>query len=257
MKKTAFWTFTAVATSLCAMGFYSCNAAGSATLAENKTYTVTDNVRSLELEINAADISIKEGEGFSVVSNLKNLIVKEQGNLLVVKDGNRSYRNYNGATCEITVPTDFCFNEVDITTGAGVFTADTLLANEVDFEFGAGKVTIRTLVAKVEADVDSGAGEVNILGGSLNNLDFDIGMGKLNLTASVLGRSTFDVGVGASNITILGDKDDYFINVKKGIGSITIDGRTLSGTLGEANGKNSLTVNGGVGSIVINFQTGG
>ena len=55
-----------------------------AVLEDVKTYPVTGRIRNLDIEINAADLYIKEGESFSVESNLKHLKVVEKGGLLTI-----------------------------------------------------------------------------------------------------------------------------------------------------------------------------
>ena len=43
-----------------------------------KSYSVSSDITSLDIEINAADFTVKQGESFSVESNLKGLKVEEK-----------------------------------------------------------------------------------------------------------------------------------------------------------------------------------
>ena len=71
--------------------------------------------------------------------------------------------------------------------------------------------------------------------------------------SALTGESDFDLGVGESNITVIGNKDDYKLDIEKGIGNITVDGEGVSNIKGQGNGNNSIEVNGGIGAINLKF----
>ena len=103
-------------------------------------------------------------------------------------------------------------------------------------------------------DIDGGAGRITISDGALHNLDLDMGVGQLNLTSALTGESDFDLGIGESNITVIGNKDDYKLDIEKGIGNITVDGTSVSNIKEYGNGNNSIEVSGGIGAINLRFQ---
>ena len=80
--------------------------------------------------------------------------------------------------------------------------------------------------------------EINIINGSLNNLSLKMGVGSLNLTATLNGKSNLEFGVGESNLTLIGSKDDYSFDIKAGIGSISIDGKSYSDFNDNKNAEN-------------------
>ncbi len=225
-----------------------------ATTEDMKTYTISSEINSLYVDINAADITVKQGDTFSVESNLKHLTVKDDDGLLSVKETKTLFKNYNNATLIITIPTDTEFDKAELKTGAGRLTVDTLCAEVLDCEFGAGEVKIDSLSASDEADIDGGAGKITISGGSINNLDFDMGVGQLNFTSRLMGECDLDLGVGESNITLLGTKDDYTLDIEKGLGNITVDGDNISNTSGLGNGQNKVDMSGGIGAINVKFE---
>ena len=51
-----------------------------------KTYSVSSEIQSLEVKINAADFTIKQGESFSVESNLKHLTVEDKNGVLTIEE---------------------------------------------------------------------------------------------------------------------------------------------------------------------------
>ena len=73
-----------------AVGVLSGLSRGDAATEDLKKYDLSSDVQSLDVEINAADFTIRHGEGFSVESNLKDLTVKTQNGVLQIKQTKRS-----------------------------------------------------------------------------------------------------------------------------------------------------------------------
>ena len=219
-----------------------------------KIYIVSQDIRKLEIKINAADFVIKKGSSFSVESNLKYLKVEDENGVLTIRDSKRSGSTYSGAVLTLYVPADIVFDRVNITTGAGRLTVDNLSADRINLDLGAGEVSIDTLIANSDIDINGGAGKITISDGNLNNLDLDMGVGQLNLTSALTGKGKFDLGIGESNITLIGTKDDYNLDIEKGIGNITIDGKNNSNIKYYGNGTNKVEISGGIGSINIKFK---
>lgn len=227
---------------------------GDAVLEDVKTYSVAAELHNLDIEINAADLSIKEGTSFSVESNLKYLKVEEKSGRLTIRETKKRTGTYSGAVLTVYVPAGTVFDNVSITTGASKLTIGYLSAGALDFELGAGDVSIDTLIATREVDIEGGAGRITIADGALNNLDMEMGMGQLNLTAALSGNCQLDLGVGESNITLLGRKENYKLELEKGLGSISVDGVNVSDYGSSGNGENKVEISGGVGSINVYFN---
>ena len=258
-----FLTVTIIGSILSAVGllgglFSDDDAGWGDVIGETKTYTVTSKVSDLNIQINAADFYIKEGSGFSVESNLKNLEVDEKNGCLTLKDLTKIKLNgsntYENAVLTIYVPAGTVFDHVNIKTGAGRFTVDILSAETIGFELGAGDVTINKLIATTSADIEGGAGRITITDGALKELDLDMGVGQLNLTSALTGSCQLDLGVGESNITLIGSKEEYTLDLEKGLGSISIDGKNVSDYGSSGNGTNKVEINGGVGTINVVFR---
>lgn len=223
-----------------------------------KGYTVSSDISSIEVKINAADFVIKQGDSFFVESNLKYLKVEDNGGVLTIKETKKLRGvTYTDAVLTVYIPANTVFENANITTGAGRFTADCLSANTIKFDLGAGEVTVDTLIATSNIDINGGAGKISILGGTLHSLDLDMGIGQLNLTCALTGENDFDLGVGESNITVIGKKNDYKLDIEKGIGSITVNGTAVSNIKEQKKGKNSINISGGIGGINLNFKEAG
>ncbi len=251
MKKTIILILLVLAISLvCLCGCTKENAV----LDETKAYQVQSQISSLDIKLNAADFKIENGDAFLVKSNLKYLSVSEKNGVLTIVDNAKSNSNYTDATLTLYVPSGMIFDSINIESGAAKMKVDTLSANTVELDLGAGDVQIGMLNASYSANIKGGAGKINVVGGIINNLDIEVGAGRLDLTARVLGKNEFKFGVGESNITLVGSKEEYMIDIEKGIGSITIDGSVVAGTSSIGNGLNHIDIDGGVGAINLNFQ---
>ena len=234
------------------------DAAWNDVIGETKTYTFTSEISDLNIQINAADFYIKEGNSFSVESNLKNLEVDEKNGCLTLKDLTKIKLNgsnaYENAVLTIWVPVGTVFDNVNIKTGAGRFTVDSLSAATIGFELGAGDVTISKLIAEKSANIEGGAGRITISDGAIKNLDLEMGLGQLNLTSALTGDCNLDSGIGEMNVTLLGSKDDYELDIEKGIGNITVDGKNVTDYGSSGNGANEVDIHGGVGAINVRFN---
>ena len=223
-------------------------------LDEAKTYPIASEIHSLDVRINAADFKIESGDAFSVESNLKFLSVSEENGVLTIVDGAKGNSNYSDATLTLCVPSGTVFDRVNIETGAAKLTADTLSSSLMSLKLGAGDVRFENLNVSTEIDVEGGAGKITVVSGTLNGLTLEMGMGELNLTAAVLGNSDLKLGVGKSDLTLIGNKNDYRIDIEKGLGSITVDGEKVTDFGSSGNGKNYIEIEGGIGAFNLKFQ---
>ncbi len=221
---------------------------------ETKTYEAEGEVNILEVDIGAADFRIEKGEKLFVESNLKHLTFRQIGKRLVLGEKSFGSKSYNGAFITIYIPEDTELDEIDISTGAGKFTADFLSARSIDLEFGAGDVNIGELYASDEVDIDGGTGQITIGAGSMRNLQLDMGMGALYLTSEIKGNGELNLGVGEARITLLGSRDDYAVELEKGIGEIRFDGEVISNGNTFGNGSNRIEIEGGIGSVSVEFS---
>lgn len=226
----------------------------TAVLSKSKTYELTSDIHSLDIEIKAADFTIEESDKFSVESNLKNLSVSEEDGVLTIVDETKLSANYNNAMLKLYIPKNVTFEEAEIKTGAGRLSAESISANTLDLKTGAGKVEVDYLEVLSDISIKGGAGAIEINDGTLNNLTLDLGVGKLDMTAALLGKSDLKFGVGHSALTLIGNKDDYNFDIVNGIGNINIDNKSASAFVSSGNGENSVKITGGVGATDIKFQ---
>ena len=253
-KRFLTWAGIGFAALICILIIVGLISNGGAVVGENKTYEVTGEVRTLDVDISAADFCIRKGDSFSVESNLERLTFRQRGSRLILTEKSRGNKDYDGAFLTIYIPDGTVFDEINISTGAGRFTADLLSAQRIDLDFGAGEVNIGELNATREAEIDGGAGEITIGGGSLTDLQLDMGVGALYLTTAMVGEGELNLGIGEAKLVLLGNRDDYTVELNKGIGDIRFDGESLPTGRTIGNGQNDVEINGGIGSIEVEFK---
>lgn len=220
-----------------------------------KTSVVEKNITKIEIDIAASNLIIKEGEELAVETNNSYIQTKETNNKLTVSEKKHSSWNKGESQLILYLPSALELEEIDIETGAGKITADTLKGQIIKLDLGAGEVTIDNIIASQKIEIDGGAGKIEIKDGSLNNLDLDMDVGKVTINANITGNSEIDAGVGELNINVLAPKEEYTWKVEKGIGTIKIDNETISTKGRYGTGTNRLEIEGGVGNINITFAS--
>ena len=219
-----------------------------------QTYAVDGEVSSLELELSGAELKIKTAEEFSVESNHNYISVNVKNGQLCIQETKKWFsHSLKGVTVILNIPEGFTFDEADIETGAGRVEIDALCADVLELSLGAGEVRINDLTANSRAKIEGGAGELSIDGGKLCNLKLNMGVGELNLKSRMEGHSSLNYGVGEANLTLLGSREDYQIELDKGIGEAKIEGTEMQDDSVYGAGSNKIEIDGGIGAIHITF----
>lgn len=205
----------------------------------------------LDVDVAYSNLNIKIGKEFLAQTNNENIQCKQDRNELKIKEKNlKWFAKDSESDLTIYIPEDLKLKEVKINTGAGKVNIESLIAQKLRLNLGAGEVRIESINAD-EADIDTGAGKFTIESGNINNLDFDIGVGETNVTAKITGKSEIDTGVGAFTLKLLESEELYSFKVDKGIGDITINGKSISNDQSIGNGENFIDISGGIGKIKI------
>lgn len=215
---------------------------------KNKDYSI------LKLDLASANVTIKKGNDIKVQTNSNDITCKERGNSLLIKEKEMHWFNRVKNKELIVYLPEVLFDEVIIETGAGKILVEEINTKRLDFDLGAGKADIKKLNVSNEADFDGGAGEVQILSGSIHNLDLDLGVGRFFLRSSLTGNTKIDAGVGEVDIHVLGVEEDYRVKVSKGLGSLRLNGESIKNDTTYGSGDHYIDVDGGVGSLSLTFE---
>lgn len=213
---------------------------------------ILGEISILEIDINASNISIKKSDSFKVETNNKNIKVEEIDNKLIIKENKKNWFKAKKYFLDIYLPNTI-FEDVTIKNKAGKLQVEELISKEINLDLGAGKVDISYLKVEEIAKIKGGAGEINISSGMINNLDLEIGVGKLTLNSNLIGNNKIEAGIGEFNLKLYGTILDYEITPSKGLGTFKIQNEEIENNKVYGNGTNKIEINGGIGSIDINF----
>ena len=263
---TAFAAFLVVTiiSAVLGGGYILLNALG---LIKNNQETLTDNLKiiasgieeisTLKIELSCTNLEIKVGDSFKVETNNTKITFSNNNGRIEIKEENNSWLNRKNYVSNliIYIPEDnFILDEATIQTGAGKINIEKLLAQNLYLKLGAGEVQIQNLFAINEAKVDGGVGKTELKSCEINNLKANLGVGEFIFSGNLTGKNEIDSGVGDVNINLNGEKEDYTIEVSKGLGSVTLNGQKIESDKTVGNGKNLLDIDGGIGEIKINFR---
>lgn len=218
-----------------------------------KSYSLSYNIKALKIDVGATKLSITEADEFSVSSNIKNIEISEKDGVLFIGEDNYFGKTANNSVVKLYIPYEFKFEKADIKLGAGEMYIDTLSADTLSLKLDAGKATVKKLYAAEKSEIDGGAGEIKIYGGTLNNLNLNMGIGEISLTSAVKGKSEIDCGVGEADINLEGSKADYKLKFDKGIGYAAVNGVKIRDNSVLGTGENEIEIDGGVGKVKVDF----
>ena len=222
---------------------------------EMQMYSIDGDISSLSIDLSGAKLQIKASDTLSVESNNNYISVKTEEGRLSIKETRKLFTVYpKGITVILNIPEDYVFDKASVETGAGRVKIDALCADILKLSLGAGEADIKNLTARERAEIDAGAGKLKVNGGLLNNLELDMGVGDLTLKSRIEGKSSLDYGIGDTELILLGDNDDYKIEIDKGIGAASVAGENAHDDYIYGNGKNRIEIDGGIGSMKIDFS---
>lgn len=142
--------------------------------------------------------------------------------------------------CEITlyVPTDFYFEEVKVSLGAGSVASSTLWrAGELELELAAGEIELSNL--------------------EVVSLNAQVGAGTLTYNGSVLGNADVECGMGDIELELSGAETDFNYDVEVAAGDVIIGRESFGGIAGERsinnNASKNINVECAMGTVDITF----
>lgn len=208
----------------------------------------------LDINTKVAKVNIKTGDELKATTDSKYVKIKKKNNSLIITEKKHSLLKKHGSVI-ITIPNDTEFDAVSIISGVGEVNAKASINTKIlEISSGVGESTYDYLYVTKRANIEAGVGEFRIKNGQLKNTNLELGVGSVNITGLLQGKTNVEAGVGEVNIELIGSKDDYKITAEKGVGSIKVDGKSLSDEESYGKGPNTIDIEGGVGSINVKFK---
>ncbi|MBD5101737.1 MAG: DUF4097 domain-containing protein [Subdoligranulum sp.] len=197
------------------------------------------SVRELEIEVGAAQVVIQTGSGYDLSvegsPRYETELSGETWYIHTLDDWNVT-RFQDDVVFYITVPEDAAFEEVSLTIGAGILTAETLCCEELELKVGAGTMTLTDLTCTRECDISVGVGSLLIDGGTLaGETEIECGMGSIEMELARPAEYGYAVRGGMGSVAV--GRDNYsgmafdtewnpgaqtFYDIECGMGSVEI-----------------------------------
>lgn len=200
-------------------------------------------VSTLKIDLACTNLDIKTGDKFKVETNNSKITFEEKDGSVKIKEENRNWLNNNNSESNliIYIPEDMIdIDETKIETGAGKINIENLNSQGLYLELGAGDVYIENVIATGETKIDGGVGKTELKSCEINNLKANLGMGEFIFNGKLTGKSEIDSGVGAINIDLMNNRKNYTIDVRKGLGDVTLNGQKLEMDRVYGTGENYL-----------------
>jgi DUF4097 and DUF4098 domain-containing protein YvlB len=226
-------------------------------------------VKSLDIDISTGSFQIKSGDTVRVeaknVPNSFKAEVTKDGTLSIDQSKNGIHFwgfNFNGinspsAKIILYLPADFTAENAFISTGAGSVSIEELHSKYLTVSTGTGSINGNDMSAD-NVDIDGGVGSSNFREVSFKDAEIKCGVGSLSLQGELLGDNSVDCGVGGVNLNLKGKVENYELDVDAGIGTVRVNGEKIKDKYKDNNNAaNSIEVNGGIGSVNINFDGSG
>ncbi len=157
---------------------------------------------------------------------------------------------------EITLGPEIRLQDVHLELGAGNVELSDLETLRFSLENGAGSVAGRNITAG-SAALETAAGSVVLTAASFDSARIETGAGRLQFEGSLGDRSSVSTGMGSVEMKLSGGADRYFIRFERGLGSVSIDGKSWNGagngTAGDSSAPATVNLKTGLGSIRIDF----
>lgn len=245
-------------------------------------YEEASDVTAIYLDIDTAELKIREGDSFSVsVNNIPegcfsstvkdgtwtvdcNYIVSQKTYLHIfcwdipIRTSKGNYIGSEKPQITLTVPKDFNASDWSITLGAGSIYAKKISTGNANFNIGAGKFEADAVTISQSASLVVGAGSMDITDLTADNVKIDCGVGSVSLSGSITGSNQIKCGIGHVALNLTTTESDYRYSVNCGIGKVRIGSLSSvshsTGTFGNSSAENSFTLDCGIGSIEMDFE---
>lgn len=216
--------------------------------AENihETYT---GVTEIDMDLSAGTVQFVDGDDSEIHVDTENLskglgfrCYKEGSELkLTSKKRFHGVNNIGKGTITVRIPKEMTFEEVSLSMGAGTLNISNIYTRDLSVEIGAGEVIMDRFQAD-EAEFECGAGSITASGDIRSSADIHVGVGSIVFTAS-------------------GREEEYNYDIECGVGEVICGDNTFSG-LGkdqhiDNDADKDISVEGGVGSVIIDFNGAG
>lgn len=210
------------------------------TTVSERTLDDTQSIRSLDLEIAAAQVVVQSGDDWKLETNFKKKYLTS-----TVKDGVLTLEQ---PSCETDISN---LRRLKDTTPTVTLTVPKdLTLKKLEADLGAGTMELRNLSAK-KSVLDVSAGSVTLDQLNTHTTDVNCDLGEVTGTICLTGDGSMDVSMGSVDLELLESSQLAEINADTSMGDVTLNGKDFSGSkrLGKTGGTLDLSCD--MGSIAL------
>lgn len=223
-------------------------------LKDGKEIEITKAITNIEIDLKSTNLIIERDKKLYAATNNDKISYRIHNNTLIITEkNNKLFNNEPDTELVIYLPENHILDELSLDSGAGSVELFDITVKELDLDLGAGTVDLDFVDVILESSIDGGAGKLTINNSTINNLELDMGVGSLELESKLTGQNEISCGVGTTIINLTGTVSDYQINIDKGLGATTVAGNAVKDGETIGDGKNILEIDGGIGSITVDF----
>lgn len=214
---------------------------GSSSVKNTKDQTHYTDVESLDIELGAGTLELKETEEDEVIVEVlsdPSGIIQTNMDGDTLKISTRSNSTKNKVELCLHIPEDTSFEKVDLKLGAAAATVGSLEADSLNVSLGAGSF--------------SGIGEI-----SADRSTWKVGVGQLDLGYLDCEDLSMDCGMGSMSVTMADSQQDYRCDISCGAGVVVLGENSYS--LGSHSFKgddadDKISIKCGMGSVDMMFD---
>lgn len=204
----------------------------------------------IDINLKFSNLKLVRSNYLKVDNSNDKVNVKIDNNKLEITDSSSLFSSNKDKELIVYVPSDYMFEMVYINSGAGKINIEGFNTKELKMDLGAGEAIVSNVISN-KTDIDTGTGRVDIHNSKLNDAKFDLGIGSISIGDEITGNCKINSGIGRVELNLSGSEEDYSFDIDKGIGDISLNNRSLSDGTKTGNGRNSIEIDGGIGSIDI------
>ncbi len=233
------------------------------------TFPVSE-IENLDMQIGAARIRIEEGDDSdNVVVTLKRGREKyyqagmKDGTLEISYGKNLKGVNWgdNHAIITVQVPAGMKVDDIDMSIGAceAKILTDTISCNNLSVDVGAGTLETDGFTVAEEMELEIGAGEMILNGGTYGSADITCGVGNFEMKGSVAQDLTAECGMGNMEIHLIGNEEDYNYTLSCSMGNLKVGDTSYNAisedkTIENDGAKGDIDLSCGMGNLELDFE---
>ena len=256
-------------------------------LAESEEWTeLPEGVSGLALELNNADVTIRQGDVFHISADYQRGSAPEatvENGVLRLRDEASAHigfgfslglsRKENTVTIELP---EGALTALDIRTGVGDLSLEDVHLETLTIEMDMGDAALKG-VSSESLSVQCDIGDFVLEGGQFDTAEFTMNMGTLSysgavrttmlvqsdmgdvdLSGALAGEIEVNANLGTVRIDSQLPRSAYALDLASNLGSLTVDGErigtdSIGPSLQQEDGENSLHVRADMGDILVQF----